>query len=154
MSVVSEASVSSPDVRRRKYTIREGGNSMWGAGGDSTLEDVERQIAEENLALQRRREKEMEEERLAQQQREEEEKKREESDLDFLTKIHQLNMDSDDNDSHISGFALGLRDSLSRLAASQAREKLKNLAKYISGHTTRKVLSCWNMIESRFKQSQ
>ncbi|RYG69851.1 hypothetical protein EON64_01690 [archaeon] len=155
MSVVSEASVSSPDVRRRKYTIREGNSTLWGAGGDSTLEAVERQIEEENLALQRRREREMEEERLAQQLRDQQEEQvREESDLDFLARIHQLNMDSDGNDSQASGFALGLRDSLTRLAASQAREKLKNLAKYISGHTTRKVLSCWNMIESRFKQSQ
>jgi hypothetical protein len=46
-----------------------------------------------------------------------------------------------------------LQGSLSNIAASKVRDKLRNLSSFIHGHTTRKIASHWNMLESRFKAS-
>eukprot|EP01034_Spumella_vulgaris_P029789 gene29789-36889_t len=46
-----------------------------------------------------------------------------------------------------------IMSTLADMSTRKMRDKLRNLAKFINSHTSRKIISAWNLIEGRFRQS-
>eukprot|EP01039_Chlorochromonas_danica_P007135 gene7135-7888_t len=160
VSVASQDEAADPQPRlpAKKYALRESMDSLWGGKSDTieAREEIMRSelqaLAEEQERRQQAMLEELEHQRMmAEAQNEAEFANDYARDFDYRRRFQGRGLGSEDSED--SGFVIGLQDSLTRLAASKAREKLRNLAMFINGHTNRKILSCWNMIESRFKQS-
>lgn len=196
---------------KKKYAGRPRRQSLWGVGGDRTLEELEiqrkqdiereqleRQLAEEAAAEEMKRIAE-EEAALADATSERrrnspprsplkdpmspgsdlsgdspagkltaeeiEEEMREAQDQlapiqspskfkskpfrHHLLQVNPLLLTSEENRDVTSE----ITHSLQELMESKAREQLQSLARFVKGHTSRKVQTSWNMLETRFKSS-